>query len=167
MARLLFAAGAAVAIVLSSPATAARADETAAGAALFGKRCVVCHRPGGEGQVGLFPPIKDSLGNFLATESGRGYLADVMVFGLAGAVEVGGAKYVGQMRVLPPLTDQEAASVLNYVLTTFNAASLPAGARQISVEEIAARRAVAKSASAVVKSREGVIAELKGLGLSR
>jgi len=143
------------------------APSPTAGAAIFSERCAVCHTPTGQGQPGLYPPIADTLGHFMAVDSGRQYLADVMVFGLGGAISVGGATYVGQMLVVPPLTDQEAADVLSYVLTTLNAASLPANAKPLEAADIAARRAVGKAPTAVAKSRQAVVRQLTELGLSR
>jgi len=151
-------------LVAASPG---EADASGAGAAIFEARCAVCHQPDGRGQAGVYPPIAGTLGHFMAVESGRRYLADVVVFGLAGAIGVGGTTYVGQMQVAPPLTDQEAADVLNHVLTTFNAASLPADAKPLEASEIAARRAVPKAPTAVAKARRAVLGELESLGLSR
>lgn len=155
-------------IALAIPALAsASADEPMAGAALYQKRCVVCHRPNGEGLPGVFPPINGTLGYFMAIETGRSYLADAVVFGLGGAITVGDTRYVGQMKMVPPLSDQAAADVLNYVLTQFNAESLPAGGKPFEAAEIAARRTSPMAPTAVAKKRHDVVAELQALGLSR
>ncbi len=127
----------------------------------------MCHGPAGLGQAGAYPPIADTLGNFMAVEAGRQYLADVLIFGLGGAVTVGGATYVGQMQVVPPLTDAQAADVLSYVLTELNAGSLPADARLLDAADFAARRAAAKAPTAVAKSRQAVVQQLAAQGLSR
>lgn len=143
------------------------AAESSAGAAIFAERCAVCHQTQGEGAAGVFPPINQTLGRFLATAAGRNYLVDVAVFGLAGAITIGGQRYVGQMKVTPPLTDQEAADVLNYTLTAFNAASLPAEFAPYTAAEITGRRAAPKSPTELAKLRQEIVAELEQLGLPR
>lgn len=143
------------------------AQDPAAGAAIFAKRCAVCHQPNAQGVPGVYPPIHETLGHFMATESGRQYLGEVLAFGLAGAIAVGGQRYVGQMKLAPPLPDQEIADVLNYVLTTFNGASLPADAAAFSADEIAALRATPKAPTEMAKARQPIAAELKQIGLER
>jgi cytochrome c len=146
---------------------ASRTDEPTPGAEVYKKRCAICHRPKGEGVSGVYPPLQQTLGHFMAIPSGRDYLADVIVFGLGGAITVGGKKYVGQMKMVPPLADQEAADVLNHVLATFNQASLPADSRAFDAAEIAARRETPQAPTEIAKRRQDVIAELGSLGLVR
>ena len=148
-------------------AASVAAQDPAAGATIFAERCAVCHQENGQGVAGVYPPINETLGHFLATASGRRYLSDVIAFGLAGAISVGGQPYVGQMKLAPPLSDQEIADVLTYVLTTFNAASLPASAGSFSADEIASARATPKAPTDVARGRQAVIAELKQIGLER
>jgi mono/diheme cytochrome c family protein len=146
---------------------AAAAQDAAAGATIFAERCAVCHQQNAQGVAGTFPPLNETLGHFLATTSGRRYLGEVLAFGLAGAISVGGQPYVGQMKLTPPLSDQEVADVLTYVLTTFNGASLLADGGTISADEIAAVRTTPKAPTEVAKGREAVIAELRQMGLER
>ena len=148
-------------------AAAGAAPSPTAGAAIFAERCAVCHASTGLGQAGVYPPIVDTLGHFMAIEAGRQYLADVLVFGLGGTITVGGATYVGQMQVVPSLTDEEAADVLSYVLTELNARSLPADAKLLDATDIATRRVDAKAPTAVAKSRQAVVQQLAARGLSR
>lgn len=156
----------AIAATVLVPA-AGRADEPSAGAEVFEKRCALCHRPMGEGVSGVYPPLQETLGHFMAVQSGRDYLADVVVFGLGGTITVDGKKYVGQMKLVPPLTDQEAADVLNHVLASFNKASLPADSRPFDAAEIATRRETPQAPTEIAKRRQDVIAELESLGLMR
>ncbi len=160
------AASWAAALLILAP-TPGGAEEAMAGANAYQRRCAICHRPNGEGIPGVFPPINNTLGRFLAVPSGRDYLGDVVVFGVAGAITVDGTRYVGQMKLTPPLSDQEAADVLNYVLTQFNAGSLAAGGQAFEAGEIAARRTSPQTPTAVAKKRQDVVAELQALGLSR
>jgi len=87
--------------------------------------------------------------------------------GATAAVDSGGATYVGQMQVVPSLTDQEAADVLSYVLTALNGGSLPADAKLLDAAEFATRRADGKAPTAVAKSRQAVVRQLAELGLYR
>jgi cytochrome c len=153
------------AIVLGAAPVAAQ--DLAAGATIFAERCAVCHQENGQGVAGVYPPINETLGHFLATASGRRYLGEAVAFGLAGSISVGGQPYIGQMTLAPPLSDQEIADVLTYVLTAFNSGSLPAGADSFSADEIAAARATPKAPTDVAKGRQAVIAELKQIGLER
>lgn len=143
------------------------AQDLTAGATIFAKRCAVCHHLNGQGVPGVYPPINETLGHFMATESGRKYLGEVLAFGLAGATTVGGQRYVGQMKLAPPLSDQEIADVLNYILTTFNGTSLPADAATFSADEIAALRATPKAPTEMAKTRQPIVAELEQMGLER
>ena len=153
--------------VVGLGALPAVAQDGTAGAPSYAERCAICHQPDGQGVAGVYPPINETLGHFMATESGRRYLAEVVAFGLAGAITVGGQPYVGQMKLAPRLSDQETADVLNYVLTAFNGASLPADAAVFSTDEIAALRATPKSPTDMAKARQAIVAELEQLGLKR
>jgi cytochrome c len=155
------------AIIMALAALPAAAQDGTAGATSYAERCAICHQPDGQGVAGVYPPITETLGHFMATEPGRRYLAEVVAFGLAGAITVGGQPYVGQMKLAPPLSDQETADVLNYVLTTFNSASLPRDAAVFSADEIAALRAAPKSPTEIAKARQAIVAELEQLGLER
>jgi mono/diheme cytochrome c family protein len=87
---------------------------------LFG--CRGCHLADGRGVPPEVPTLRDNLGTIMARPGGRDYL-----------VRVPG---VLQSR----LDDAELAAVLNYVLTEFNAATLPAGFRPYTAREVAAAR---------------------------
>ena len=63
-----------------------------------------------------------------------------MIAGLAGKMESKGVIYEGLMPSWQQLPDAELAAVLNHVLTTFNAAELPAGFTPITADEFAAPR---------------------------
>jgi cytochrome c len=145
----------------------AAAQDDAAGATIYAERCAVCHQQNGQGVPGVYPPINETLGHFLAAASGRRYLGEVMAFGLAGAISVSGQSYIGQMKLAPPLSDRDIADVLNYVLRTYNGASLPADAEGISTDEIASVRTVPKAPTDVAKGRQAIIAELNQIGLER
>ena len=85
--------------------------------------CSGCHRPAGEGNPPNVPTLHNELGLMMSVEEMRGYLA-----------RVPGSAHA-------PITDFELAEVLNWVLQEFNASTLPAGFKQLSVEEVTKARA--------------------------
>ncbi|MBS1141464.1 MAG: cytochrome c, class [Proteobacteria bacterium] len=111
------------------------------GKAVYDANCAACHQPDGAGALGLAPPLAGTLGKRLAVPEGRKYLAGIVISGLAGKMESKGVIYEGIMPSWQQLSDAELASVLNHVLTNFNAAELPAGFKVIEVDELAATRA--------------------------
>ncbi len=86
--------------------------------------CSGCHLPSGIGNPPNVPTLHDELGRMMAVEEMRSYL-----------VQVPGSSQT-------PLSDEELADVVNWVLNEFNAATLPADFRPISAEEVAAARGV-------------------------
>jgi mono/diheme cytochrome c family protein len=101
----------------------ARAD--ASGASLFIAHCAVCHQSDGQGIPGMYPPLADSVGDFVHSPDGRAYLVHVLSFGLNGPIVVSGAHYNGYMQSWAQLSDDDIAQLLNHVLTDFNAKQLP------------------------------------------
>jgi len=111
------------------------------GKAVYDAHCAACHQPDGAGALGLAPPLAGTLGQRMAVPAGRQYLAGIVISGLAGKLEFKGVVYEGIMPAWPQLSDAELAAALNYVLSAFNAADLPAGHQPIAAEELAAPRA--------------------------
>lgn len=111
------------------------------GKAVYDANCAACHQPDGAGALGLAPPLAGTLGKRMAVPEGRKYLPGIVISGLAGKIESKGVIYEGIMPSWHQLSDAELASVLNHVLTNFNAAELPAGFKPIEADELAAARA--------------------------
>ncbi len=95
--------------------------------------CMGCHLVDGAGAPGKVPPFKDHVGRFLRVPGGREFL-----------VQVPGSAH-------SPLSDEDLAEVLNWILTSFSAAQLPvafsaytgkevAGYRQTPLIDVLARR---------------------------
>lgn len=84
--------------------------------------CRGCHLEDGRGIPPEVPSLRDTLGGFMASGVGRAYL--LRVPGVAGS----------------RLGDRELAEVMNWVLTEFNAGSLPADFAPFSAAEVAAAR---------------------------
>ncbi len=80
--------------------------------------CSGCHLPSGVGNPPNVPTLHDELGRMLAVEAMRPYL-----------VQVPGSSQT-------PLSDDDLAAVVNWVLEEFNADTLPADFRPLSAEEV-------------------------------
>jgi hypothetical protein len=74
---------------------------------LYTLNCWGCHQPHAQGIPGSVPRLANSMGYFLRIPEGRAYLAEVP--GVASA----------------PLSDDEIARVLNWMLVTFSRPQLP------------------------------------------
>jgi mono/diheme cytochrome c family protein len=88
---------------------------------LYMLNCWGCHRPNGEGIPGTAPPLKGAV-DFLRVPGGREYL--ISVPGVA----------------LSPLSNQQAAAVMNWILRTFSEDRIPADFKPYSADEIAKAR---------------------------
>jgi mono/diheme cytochrome c family protein len=89
---------------------------------LYTLNCWGCHLPHAEGIPGSVPRLAHSMGYFLHLPEGRAYLAQVP--GVANS----------------PLSDQQIADVLNWLLVTFNKSELPADFKPYTAAEIARLR---------------------------
>jgi hypothetical protein len=84
--------------------------------------CGGCHLPDGAGVPPEVPSLQAEIGRLVATPAGRDYIARV-----PGASQV-------------PISDAKLAEVLNWVLFTFNAKSLPAGFSALTADEVGRSR---------------------------
>ena len=112
----------------------------AEGAKVF-ERCVPCHGEDGTGMVGKYPPLAKHAPEVVI--GSRSYLIAVLLYGLVGKIEIEGQKagYDGIMPSYLSLKDEEAAAVLNYILTSWgNDKLLPKDFKPISADEIKAER---------------------------
>ena len=117
MKRLRFIAIAIVAVTLAIN-VAAQADPPGE---LYMLNCWGCHRPNGEGIPGTAPPLKGAV-DFLRVPGGREYL--ISVPGVA----------------LSPLSNEQAAAVMNWILKSFSKDRLPAEFKPYTANEIAKAR---------------------------
>ncbi len=106
------AAALALWLALAHPALAAPPAE------LYTLNCWGCHLPHAEGIPGTVPRLAHSMGYFLELPEGRAYL--VQVPGVANS----------------PLNDEQIASVLNWLLATFNRDQLPRDFKPYTADEI-------------------------------
>lgn len=105
-------------ICLLAMSSVALADD-ASGADLYRSICSSCHGVEGKGVPGAFPPLDDHLAEILADERGAEYLGSVVLFGLKGPIKVGEITYNGEMPAWKAKTDEELATILNYVAQEF------------------------------------------------
>jgi mono/diheme cytochrome c family protein len=129
-----------IAILAAAPfARATPADQ------LYTLNCWGCHQPRAQGIPGSVPRLADSMGYFLYIPEGRAYLAEVP--GVAAA----------------PLSDEEAARVLNWILVTFSKAQLPEHFVPYTAAEVHQCRT--HKLVNVIDTRRRLAAKLSAMGL--
>lgn len=165
-ALLVLAAGAAGPRAAPAAGSAA-ADGGGEGARVYAQHCAVCHLSDATGSPGFVPPLTGTLGNFAASEEGRALLAAIVSWGMTGAIRVGGRNYTGAMTIVHPLSDEQAAEVLNYVLRRHNQASLPADFAPFTAPEIRQQRARKASPGEVHAARQALVRRLEAQGRGR
>ena len=133
---------------------------SADGSAIFNSNCLVCHQANAKGVPGMYPPLADSIGSYVAIPEGRAYLVHVVSFGMTGPIAVHGRTYNGVMQPWPNLKSQDLALVLNYVLTTFNAKVLPTDFSPLTSDEVKKYRTTNTALGDVHKEREALMKAL-------
>lgn len=130
-------------------------SDTSAGETVFTANCAACHQAQGTGIAAAFPPLVKHEPAIVGLDGGRKYIMDVLLFGTQGAITVQGNDYNGLMPAWGgPLTDQQIADVLNYVVTAWgNADLLPAKFAAFTPTEIKERRADALTSDQVYALR--------------
>ncbi len=84
------------------------------GKAVYDSNCMACHGAEGKGVEGTFPPLEKS--DYFAKDNTK--VVHAVTKGLNGAIKVNGKDYNGVMPALP-LSDQDVANVVTYVLNSF------------------------------------------------
>ena len=77
------------------------------GAALYEQHCAVCHDKKGEGIPGFAPRLAGNLAERAKKESGRAYLAQLVVSGMMGPIVSGGEKFNDAMPSFAALAGDE------------------------------------------------------------
>ena len=104
--------------------------------------CTACHQANGQGVPAAFPPQAGHAPTLYNVEGGRKYMINTVLYGLQGEIEVQGNKYNSIMTPWGPLLkDDQIASVLSYVLTSWGNEELLVDFAPITPEEVAAERA--------------------------
>jgi hypothetical protein len=109
--------------------------------------CSGCHLPDGRGSaVNDVPSLHGIPGQFIKVPRGRAFLA-----------QVPGILY-------SPLTDAEAAEIINWMLAEYSSELLPADFKPYTPQEVALHRRVRPAN--IMKLRAEILAELAALGVT-
>lgn len=92
-----------------------KAQQIAAGKALYNGTCSVCHQNNGAGLPAVFPPLTGS--DYLLADTTRAI--EVVLNGLSGPVTVNDEVYDSVMPPMSQLNDDEIANILTYVLNSW------------------------------------------------
>ncbi len=95
------------------------------GQELFIKNCSACHQATGLGLPGVFPPLAKSP---YVTSDNVDRLASIMIYGLAGPVNVLGTTYSSVMAPLGNLSNEELAAIATYARASFGNSAGPVDA---------------------------------------
>ncbi len=134
--------------------TAGGSAQAATGQAVYAANCTVCHQASAAGAPGQYPPLKGRIDKIASTPEGRHYLSEVLVYGMVGRIEAGGAPYVGYMPSFKQLSDDDIAAVLSWLSSLGDTKPAPV----IAAADIAAVRGKSISASAVNHDRAALAA---------
>ena len=100
------------------------------GGAIFAANCAACHQATGKGLPGVFPPLDGS--DWVHGEPR--VLANILLHGITGEIEVEGQKYSGQMPAFSQLSDAELAGVASYIRGAWSNKSEPIEASLFEAE---------------------------------
>ena len=135
---------------LRPTAQAAAPGAAVDGGAIFAANCAACHQANGQGLPGVFPPL---VGSEWVVGDPK-VLANILLHGVSGKIEVAGQSFDGMMPAFAQLSDAEIAGVLTHIRSTWGNQ-----AEAISADFIASER---EAGSARTTPFEGVEA-LKAL----
>ncbi len=107
------------------------------------------------GLAGQFPPLRNRVDKIAATAEGRHYLADVLIHGMAGSIDVDGDAYVGYMPAFARLPDDQIAGILNWVSSLGDSKPVPL----VAVTDLAASRTRTLTAAGVLAERTALAAQ--------
>ena len=106
------------------------------GKKVFAVNCVACHQATGKGLPGVFPPLD---GSEWVTGEGR-TIANILLHGINGELEVMGVTYKGAMPAFKQLSDAELAAVATYVRAEWSNKAAPIAPALFEAERKASTR---------------------------
>ena len=131
---------------LSGPAPGAPGAGAAVdGKALFAAQCAACHQATGKGLPGVFPPLDGS--EWVHGEPR--ILANILLHGIDGEIEVEGQKFKGQMPAFAQLSDAELAGVASYIRGAWSNKAEPLKAELFATERKSGRSAPCEGGAAL------------------
>jgi mono/diheme cytochrome c family protein len=127
-------------LAAGTAAAAVPATPSPLGAEAYAVHCSSCHRQG-EPRGRSIPPLRGFAVELLLAEGGREYLVDFLFDGRVRHVTDGEVSFEASHPEFRELSDEEAAAVLNYMLTSWgNAKLLPEETLLYTRDEVAGRR---------------------------
>lgn len=124
------------------------AGAAADGKALYAAQCAACHQPGGKGLAGVFPPLD---GSEWVTGNER-MLANILLHGIDGEIEVLGVKYQGSMPPFERLSDGELAALATWLRSQWSNRAAAVEAGTFAQERAAQRRSAPFESGAQLKA---------------
>lgn len=95
----------------ADPATMSKGEK------IYKSYCVTCHQANGKGMPDVYPPLAKS--DYL-TKKSKTEIAQALIFGLSGKVQVNGKNFNGMMPPIPGnYTSADIAAVLTYVYNSW------------------------------------------------
>ena len=131
---------------LSGPAPGAAG--AADGKKVFAANCVACHQATGKGLPGVFPPLD---GSEWVIGEGR-TIANILLHGINGELEVMGVTYKGAMPAFKQLSDAELAAVVTYVRAEWSNKAGPVTPQLFEAERKASNRTAPFNGGAELKA---------------
>jgi mono/diheme cytochrome c family protein len=127
--------------------------DRALGEQVYAQNCSACHQATGQGIPGAFPPLAGHAPELYAVDGGRTLLIDILLYGLQGPITVSGQGYNGLMPAWAQLSDEQAAAVVNHILTAWGNEDAIDDFDAIRAAEVAAERDKGLSPGAVHELR--------------
>ncbi|HZJ08411.1 MAG TPA: c-type cytochrome [Trueperaceae bacterium] len=113
--------------------------DRAQGEQVYNSTCSGCHQPAGQGIPGAFPPLANHAAEVYAA-GGEEFLAQVVLYGMQGPIQVAGMTYNGLMPAWgSSLDDAAIANVLNHIIAGLGDGAAD-GFTPYTAEDIAAHR---------------------------
>lgn len=137
---------------LRPTAQTAAPGATVDGGAIFAANCAACHQANGQGLPGVFPPLAGS--EWVVGDPK--VLANILLHGVSGKIEVAGQSFDGMMPAFAQLSDAEIAGVLTHIRSTWGNQ-----AEAISADFIASEREAGSARTTPFEGSEALKALIK------
>ena len=137
---------------LRPTALAAAPGAAVDGGAIFAANCAACHQANGQGLPGVFPPLAGS--EWVVGDPK--VLANILLHGVSGKIEVAGQSFDGMMPAFAQLSDAEIAGVLTHIRSTWGNQ-----AEAISADFVASEREAGSARTTPFEGGEALKALIK------
>lgn len=137
---------------LRPTAQAAAPGAAVDGGTIFAANCAACHQANGQGLPGVFPPLAGS--EWVVGDPK--VLANILLHGVSGKIEVAGQSFDGMMPAFAQLSDAEIAGVLTHIRSTWGNQ-----AEAISADFIASEREAGSARTTPFEGGEALKALIK------